>query len=432
MSDRGVMLTAVRAQSPAARAGLRVGDRVLSIGGQPMEDAIDVMYAIAEETFSLEVMRGNRKYTFVVERPHGRDWGAQMEPPPVRHCGNRCVFCFVDQMPKGLRPSLYIKDEDYRHSFLYGNYVTLSNTAQRDLERINRLKLSPLYISVHATEERVRQTLLGRTKVTPILSQLKQLAGAGIVLHTQAVICPGLNDGRVLDKTVRDLSRLYPQVQSLALVPVGLSQHRAGLAPLRPVDKRLAQQMVRKVGAWQERFRRILGSRFVYATDEWYLRAGSKIPVASAYEGFPQIENGVGIVRQFMDGMRAATRALPKRVSPARRIVVPTGTLAESVVRRALRPLARIPGVSLEVVPVPNRLFGASVTVTGLLCGADIAHALADKMQGSTRVLIAGDMVRIGQDVFLDDMSLKDLGKRLHVRVFLVRSPEELVKRVTG
>jgi putative radical SAM enzyme (TIGR03279 family) len=188
-------------------------------------------------------------------------------------------------MPRGLRPSLYVKDEDYRHSFLYGNYVTLSNVSLSDLARIRELHLSPLYISVHATAERVRQKLLGRTRALPILPLLKKLSAAGIVLHTQAVICPGLNDGRVLEKTVRDLSRLHPQVRSLALVPVGLSGHRAGLAPLTPVDTRLAKLLVGQVEAWQTRFRAELGSRFVYATDEWYLRAGSQVPAAAAYEG---------------------------------------------------------------------------------------------------------------------------------------------------
>ncbi|NTV52907.1 MAG: DUF512 domain-containing protein, partial [Candidatus Firestonebacteria bacterium] len=318
--------------------------------------------------------------------------------------------------------------EDYRHSFLYGNYVTLSNTTRRDLERIKRLKLSPLYISVHATAEPVRLKLLGRSRALPILPLLQELAAAGIVLHTQAVICPGINDGRVLEKTVRDLSRLHPQVRSLAVVPVGLSRHRAHLASLKAIDAAQAIKLLDKVQIWQTRLQKTLGSRFVYATDEWYLRAGVGVPRAAAYEGFPQIENGVGIVRQFQDLCREACRNLPQRVSPARHIVVPVGTLAAAVVAQALRPLARVAGVSLDVVSVPNRLFGETVTVTGLLSGGDLLAALKSKMHPATRVLIAGDMVRDGHEVFLDNMSLRELGRRLHAGVQRVDSPEALIR----
>ncbi len=430
MIPRGVVLSYVRAKSPAARAGLRAGDRLLSIDGQPLEDAIDGMIAIAEEVFDVLYARGTRELRTTVERRPGQEWGAHMEPPPLRHCGNRCIFCFVDQMPKGLRSSLYIKDEDYRHSFLFGNYVTLSNTSPRDLERIRRLRLSPLYISVHATSEPVRRRLLGRARLAPILPMLKQLTKAGIVLHTQTVVCPGVNDGTVLEKTVRDLSRLHPQVRSLAVVPVGLSQHRQALAPLKTVDTALAKRMVAGVTRWQKQSKAELGSRFVYATDEWYLRAGVTVPSASAYEGFPQIENGVGIVRQFVDGLKHACQKLPRKVTPARRIVIPTGTLAAEAVRKALRPLAQIQGVDLEVVPVVNRLFGPSVTVSGLLCGADLVAGLTGKMSGPTRILLASDMVRTGQDVFLDNMSVKELGRRLRAQVRLIASPEDLVRAV--
>jgi putative radical SAM enzyme (TIGR03279 family) len=430
MNPRGVVLTTVRPGSPAARAGLRAGDRVLAVDGLAPEDALDVMVAIAEERFEVGYGRGGRRRLARVSRRMGQDWGARLEPPPLRRCGNRCRFCFVDQMPPGLRPSLYVKDEDYRHSFLYGNYVTMSNVSGRDVERIKRLRLSPLYISVHATDERVRRDLLGRARTLPILPLLKSLTAAGIVLHTQAVVCPGVNDGRVLEKTVSDLGRLRPGVRSLAIVPVGLSGHRAGLPVLRAIDAAQAAGLVKKVRVWQEGFRRTGPMRFVYATDEWYLRAGLPVPAAGAYDGFPQIENGVGIVRQFLDGCRAACRRLPARATPARRVLVPVGILAAGVVERALKPLARMPGVSLEVVPVPNRLFGESVTVTGLLGGADLAAALAGKIRGATRVLIAGDMVRDGEDVFLDDLSLGDLGRSLHARVKQVNSPAELVRAV--
>jgi len=433
MKPEGVMLSAVRPGSAAADAGLAPGDAVLAVDGRPVSDALELAYEIAEETFVLTVRTpGGRVRRRRVHREFGQPWGGEFEPPPLRACGNRCIFCFVDQMPKGLRPSLYLKDEDYRYSFLYGNYVTLTNLRDGDLERIKRLRLSPLYVSVHATDERVRRHLLGRRNTPPILPLLRELAASGITLHAQAVICRGVNDGTVLERTVRDLSRLHPGVQSLALVPVGLTRHRAGLTPLAGHTAATARALLLRLDAWQRDFRPRLGTRFVYATDEWYLRARRIVPSADAYEGFPQIENGVGLVRQFLDGVEKACRNLPDRVQPLRRILVPAGELAAPVVAQALRPLSKIPGVELEVVSVPNQLFGRTVTVSGLLSGQDLLDALRPRTHGGERVLIPADMVRERHDVFLDDMRVRTLARRLGVKAKLIRGPQQLVRAVVG
>lgn len=430
MKPAGVILAAVRPGSPAAAAGLRAGDAVLAVDGRAVEDALDLAYAIAEERFTLTVRRpGGRARRRVVRREPGRAWGGEFAPPPVRGCGNRCIFCFVDQMPRGLRNSLYVKDEDYRYSFLYGSYVTLTNLRAGDLRRIKRLRLSPLYVSVHATQERVRRRLLGRRRTPAILPLLRELTAAGITVHAQAVLCPGINDGAVLERTIRDLGRLYPGVQSLALVPVGLTAHRQALPPLRRHTAAEAAALLRRAEVWQKTFRARFGSRFVYAADEWYLRARRTVPKAEAYEGFPQIENGVGLVRQFLDAAAEAARKLPARV-PSRRVLIPAGELSAPVVRRAVRPLARIPGVDLAVVPAANRLFGPEVTVSGLLSGADVLAALRPRARGGERVLIAADMVREGRDEFLDGMSLRTLARALGVKTRLVRGARELARAI--
>ncbi len=430
MKAEGVRITAVAPGSPAAAAGLRAGDGILAVNGRRVADALDVAYAAAEEKFSLRLRRGARVRSLAVRRAPGQAWGARLAPPAPRRCGNRCLFCFVDQLPRGLRPSLYQKDEDYRHSFLYGNYITLTHFNHRDLERVRRLGLSPLFVSVHATEEEVRGRLLGRKGLPPLMPWLRRLAAAGVVLHTQAVVCPGINDGAVLERTVSDLSRLYPAVRSLALVPVGLTRHRRGLPRLRPVTPSAARAVLSRLAHWQARFRSRLGSRFVFATDEWYLLAREPLPPAGAYEGYPQIENGVGLTRQFLEQVRAACRRLPERINPPRRVLIPTGELAAATVSAALQPLRRVRGLTLRVLPVPNRLLGRRVTVTGLLCGADLLRALRPRVRGGERVLLARDMIRAGHDVFLDDLPVRAFARQLGVQVRRVRDPRGLIRSI--
>lgn len=423
MTQAGVKLASVALRSPAAAAGLRAGDRILAVDGNPVEDALDLAYAAAEERFQVVFQRGAApKRRAQVVRRAGKPWGAQAEPPGVRHCGNQCVFCFVDQMPRGLRSTLYVKDEDYRHSFLHGNYVTLTRLTEREIEKIIRLRLSPLYVSVHATDSKIRQRLLGRERLPSLLPLLRRLAKAGIAFHTQAVLCPGWNDGKALEKTVRDLAALFPAVQSLALVPVGLTQHREKLANLKPFTRPQSERLLRRVERWQKAFLKKHKTRWVYATDEWYLRAGRPIPPAREYEDFPQRENGVGLARLFLDAVRQNARALPGRVHPGRHVLVAAGELSAPLVRRAVRPFRRVAGLNVEVVAVPNRLFGGQVGVSGLLSGRDILEALLPRAGNADLILLPPEPVRSGKgDVFLDDMKVNDLQKALGVRVRVLR-----------
>lgn len=375
----GCLITAVEPGSPADRAGIIPGERILSINGEEVPDLIAYLALSASWRCALAVAGGGRTRKVAIEKSDEESLGLSFDGvvfDGIRRCGNKCVFCFVDQLPKGLRPTLYVKDEDYRLSFLQGNYITLSNLSPADLKRIKTMRLSPLYVSVHATDPAVRGRLLGLDGTAPILPALRDLVENGIRLQTQAVICPGWNDGSVLDRTIGDLEALWPGIQSLAVVPVGLTAHRQGLTPLRPFSPEEARALLRQLQPWQERFLARSGTRFVFAADEFYVMAGEQIPPGSCYEDYPQIENGVGLVRSFEDEFRMAWRRWRREVRPGRVRVV-TGTAASAMWMRLAR-LTRPVGLELEILPVVNRFFGESVTVAGLLTGADIVRALAD------------------------------------------------------
>jgi putative radical SAM enzyme (TIGR03279 family) len=428
----GVHVERVLPKSAARRAGLKAGDRVIRINGHTLQDAIDLAYWAADPLLELEVQRGGRPpFQVSIQRRHHELWGAVGAPPAVRGCPNHCVFCFVDQMPPGLRPTLYVKDEDYRHSFLYGNYITLANISRQDLARIKKMALSPLYISVHATEPDLRARLLGRRGLRPILEVLDELIAAGIHLHTQAVICPGMNDGRHLRQTISDLSRRYPGVASLAVVPVGLTRFRDGLAPLRSVDEETAKRVLDQVHAWQKRCLDQRKTRFVFAADEWYLKAKVNFPRAAAYEGFPQLENGVGISRRFFDQTRRAIKELLRMAPGPRRIAVVSGELAAQFVRKTLLPLRKKcpSGVEIEVAAVPNVCFGRRVGVTGLLTGEDIAKALKEAAAGYSKVLVPEAAMRQGR-TFIDDWTVARLARVLKTRVRIVRDADHLLGEI--
>ncbi|MGE5528901.1 MAG: DUF512 domain-containing protein [Patescibacteria group bacterium] len=325
----------------------------------------------------------------------------------IRRCGNRCVFCFVDQLPRGMRPTLYVKDEDYRLSFLQGNYVTLSGISAADLARIKSHRLSPLYVSVHATDPGARGRLLGLGGPAPILPLLRELTGAGIKIEAQAVICPGWNDGQILHQTIADLSALWPGVESLAVVPVGLTGHRASLAPLQAFSQAAAAAILAEIESWQERLLGRTGTRFVFAADEFYITAGATMPPGACYEDYLQLENGVGLCRSFEDDFRAAWRRWRAKLRPGRLRVV-TGVAASGMWHRLAR-LMRHAGVSLEIAAVTNRFFGGGVTVAGLLTGGDILAALRDL--DTIPTFVPNAAVQRGADVFLDDLTTGELAR---------------------
>lgn len=406
----------VQSGSIAQRLGIQPGDRIISINGRAVKDLIDLLILSSDETVTVQWQSSDgRVHQRSAKKNEQEGLGLSFEQAVfdgIRPCRNRCVFCFVDQLPRGMRQSLYIKDDDYRLSFLQGAYITLSNLREEDWERIFRFRLSPLYVSVHATDPEVRGRLLGLRRPAPVLPDLARLTDHGILVHCQVVTCPGINDGPVLERTIRELSALYPGVASLAVVPVGLTGHRLGLAEVRPVEESEAAETLRLVHGWQERLLSGLGTRFVFAADEWYLTAGLPLPSEEEYEDFPQISNGVGLLRVFKSEFAAGESLLPPSVRMGGRLLLVTGKAFQKVLGDAVKRLGHIRGMNAEVLPIENRHFGPRVDVAGLVVGADVLEALRRAGAGSGDTVFVPDiMMRSGEVRFLDDMTPRDLAE---------------------
>lgn len=409
---KGLVIDAVVPGSVCDEFGVEAGDHLLAVNGESLRDLIDYSYHTAgEPDLLLEIEKTDGEiWELEIEREQNEPLGLLFPPPQPARCRNKCVFCFVHQLPKGLRKPLYVKDEDYRLSFLNGNYVTLANLKSSELSRIIEQRLSPLYISVHTTNPLLREQLLGVKGIPPILEQLQTLATAGIALHTQVVLCPGLNDGAELEKTVADLAALFPAVQSLAVVPLGVTRHRKGLPELQPVDGPYAAEFI---SLWEERAKALkkrLGNHFLFLADEFYLKAGRSFPPLREYGDLPQVENGVGMVPLFL----RESRKLIRQARPVGnfRVTVVTGVSSFSIVSNFVAGLTEKTGIEILPKAVENRLFGSSVTVTGLVTGKDIVEALAGVEIGAA-LMIPDVMLKEGEGVFLDDMTLDELGKEL-------------------
>ncbi|MDN5347636.1 MAG: hypothetical protein PWP65_1200 [Clostridia bacterium] len=429
--DTGPLVAKVRPGSIAAAVGLEPGDKILSINGEALPDIIAYNYACAAEELALEVIKKNgEKWLVDIEKEYHQDLGLEFEEAVfdgIRRCANRCLFCFVDQMPKGLRKSLYVKDDDYRFSFLNGNFITLTNLNPVDRERLKKWRLSPLYISVHTTNPALRVKMLRNRRAGRIIEYLQELAAAGLHFHAQVVLCPGLNDGPELDRTIQDLVSLWPAVESIAVVPVGLTAHRQGLYPLKAFTSPEAGQVLARVCGYQQEYRRRYGKGLVYAADEFYFLAGKEVPPAKYYDGFPQKENGVGLTRLFLDSWRRAGR----KICPAsgrRRVAVVTGKLAAPLLAGLVQEAAaRADGLEVKVVGVENITFGPQVTVAGLLAGRDLIAGLEEvsrwlKEAGGYLALPDIMLRSSGEPVFLDDLAPADLERELGVEVRVVET----------
>lgn len=408
----GLKIHSVTPGSIADGLEVAAGDSLVAVNGVLLRDLIDYSYYTAsEESLLLEIEKQDGElWELEVERHAEESLGLIFSPPVPARCSNNCVFCFVHQLPKGLRKPLYVKDEDYRLSFLNGNYVTLANLKTAALNRIIEQRLSPLYISVHATNPSLRERMLGKPGIPCIIDQLRRLADARIVMHTQVVLCPGLNDGEELQRTVAELVDLSPAVQSIAIVPLGLTGHRQKLTQLTPVDCDCAREII---AIWQPKAKalsRKLRHPFLFLADEFYLKAGLPFPPIKEYGNFPQIENGVGMVPLFMkEAARLLRRIRP--LGPFRATVV-TGVSSFGFVSGFLEQLAEKCGVDIVPVAVENKLFGPSITVSGLIAGNDIVAALASLNIGSC-LLVPDVMLKEGEGIFLDDIALDDLESRL-------------------
>ena len=409
-----VVVKQIEPNSLGARAGFCIGDRILRINGEEVRDLIDVQVSSAEEVICVEIERGKDLYEAEIERQSGESLGLIFEDMRLRSCNNKCVFCFIHQMPKGMRRSLYFEDDDFRLSFLHGSYVTLTNVRESDIDRIIAQGLTPQYISVHATDPELRQVMLGRAKATiDINERLRKLAANGIEMHTQVVLCPGWNDGPHLERTVTDLSEYYPAVRSVALVPVGLTDHRHKLTQLDPVTPAKAAEYEAAAEAWGLQFKARFGERFVYPADEIFLLTSRPVPTASYYDAFPQLENGIGMVRSFLDTWDEASKRLPARIAKAVRIGLLTGRLAERILVPLVTRLNDIENVQIDLLPVDNDFFGHGITVSGLLTGRDMAVRMRDGIQRDL-VLLPPNCIN-GEGLTLDDMTVPQLAKEAGV-----------------
>jgi putative radical SAM enzyme (TIGR03279 family) len=422
-------ITAVEVSGIAREVGIREGDELLEVNGKRVLDVIDYRFQEGDPHLTLKVARDGELTVFEIEKDEGETLGIDFEEMKVLSCGNDCIFCFVDQNPGGLRKGLYFRDGDYRLSFMYGNYTTMTNAGPAILRRIIDQRLSPQYISVHVTDLPIRTRLMGLRKDDRILDKIALLNDNGIDMHTQIVLCPGINDGVTLEKTVRDLFRFHAHVVSLAVVPVGLTDHRFGLAPLTKVDAGYARGLLDAAERWQKEFKKKTGRAFVYPSDEFYIVAGRNIPPSSAYDGFPQIENGVGIVRNFLSEFRRQSAGFPDRLRARRTLTLATGELARSFMEKSVLPiLRRVEGLDVRLEVIPNVLYGRSVTVAGLLSGKCLYSALEGKELGNL-LLLPPDILN-ADGVLLDDETIARVEKRLHVSVMMFEGSWDAVFRL--
>ena len=412
-----IEITEIIAGSPAERAGLLCGDALLKINGQKIRDVLDYRYAITESVLAVTVSRGGAEQTFTLRKREYDDPGmefatALMDEKQI--CGNHCIFCFIDQNPKGMRPSIYLKDDDARLSFLQGSYITLTNLTDEDVDRIIQMHMT-VNVSVHTTDPALRCKMLGNVKAGEALRHLYRMAEHKVPMNCQIVLCPGWNDGDALHKTLADLFGLLPAVESIAVVPLGLTKHRKHLCPLQPFTKESARAAIRQIEAMQCWSLQQNDSRIVYAADELYLLAELPLPQTDTYEGYPQYENGVGMLRYLMD---AFYDALEDAVYDGehRHLTIATGTAAAPFFRKMMQDLqAKLPMIQVDVAEIINRFYGETVTVAGLLTGQDLLAQLKGQDLGEA-VLLSETCLRY-DDLFLDDMSRAELQEALGVPV---------------
>lgn len=431
MENRGHLIRETEPGSIARELGCEPGDRLLAINGEPVEDVFDYRYMIEEEYIEVLIRKpSGEEWLLEVEKEYEEDLGLIFENglmDEYRSCCNKCIFCFIDQMPKGMRETLYFKDDDSRLSFLQGNYVTLTNMSDRDVERIIRYRLEPINISFQTTNPQLRCRMLNNRFAGDALKKADRFYEAGIQMNGQIVLCKGINDGEELERTIRDLSRYLPHLKSVSVVPVGLSRYREGLEPLIPFGAEDACRVLEQIHVWQDRLYPEYGLHFVHASDEWYILAGRELPAAETYDGYLQLENGVGMLRLMMEEFEDAMERLEepgalrgRRLSGEYSSV--TGRIAFPFMERmAERIMERFPDIRIHIYPIRNDFFGENITVTGLLTGQDILAQLSGKNLG--RILyLPENVLRSGEHVLLDDVTVEEIEGALQVKTDIVKS----------
>ena len=429
---KGHQIRAVEAGSIAQEMGIEAGDSLLAINGEEVEDIFDYQYLIQDEYIEVLIRKPSQEeWLLEIDKEYEEDLGLIFENglmDDYRSCCNKCIFCFIDQMPPGMRETLYFKDDDSRLSFLQGNYVTLTNLSDRDVERIIRYHLSPINISFQTTNPQLRCSKLNNRFAGEALKKADRFFEAGIEMNGQIVLCKGINDGEELEKSLRDLSRYLPYLRSVSVVPVGLSRYREGLYPLQPFTKEDAKKVLEQIHRWQKELFDRYGLHFVHASDEWYILAGQELPDEDNYDGYLQLENGVGMLRLLMEEFRDSLRQLEENGAMARwqkkkrEVSAVTGRISAPYIRRmADRLEEKFPGLTVHLYPIRNDFFGEQITVTGLLTGQDIIAQLKGKELGE-ELLLPVNVLRSGENVLLDDVTTQDISKALQVPVNIVKS----------
>ncbi|MFZ5966286.1 MAG: DUF512 domain-containing protein [Bacillota bacterium] len=416
------IISQVEKGSIAGRVGIQESDRLLEINGQKVKDIIDYIFLTSDEMVELTIEKKNgaiKKYTIYKE--YDESLGILFHNPIIdeaKSCTNKCIFCFIDQLPPNMRETLYYKDDDSRLSFLQGNFITMTNMSDEDFEKIIRYRISPLNISIHTTDPQLRMKMLNNRFAGNIYERLKRLSEADIKVNGQIVLCRNINDKGHLDNTIGDLVKLYPCIESLAVVPVGLSKHRNNLFPLNGYDKSSAKEVILQIEQWQKKLLTSIHTRFVYPSDEFYILAGQPVPDYDSYEGFPQLENGVGLMSKFENELTDALEQLRTDTDyPRKHISIVTGKSAKTFMDDLCKRIeSKVSAVSITVHEIRNEFFGESITVAGLLTGKDIINQLKGKKLGE-KLLIPACMLKADDTIFLDDVTVADLNRSLEVDI---------------
>ena len=416
-----ILISDVESDSAASDAGIEKGDKLISINGNTIKDILDYKFLISDENLIVLIEKVSGEFWEIeVEKDISEDLGLIFEKPLIdspKVCRNKCIFCFMDQLAPNMRKTLHFKDDDYRLSFLEGNYMTLTNIDEDELERIIYYRLSPVNISVHTTNAELRKKMLNNPAAGKINSYLKRLHHAGLDINVQIVLCKGINDGEELDKTLEELSELHPRIKSISIVPVGLTKYREGLYPLEAFDKQSSKDLITQISFYQKKFKKSLGTNLAYLADEFYINAETDVPNYSHYEEFPQLENGIGMIALFKYQFNNYIKRLKYKLQEKRRVSIATGMSASKYLSHMIEMLNdSYKDIEIYLYPIENKFFGPKITVTGLITGRDIIDQLKGEELGD-ELLIPCVMLKGNEDIFLDDVTLNQLSDSLGIKV---------------
>jgi len=432
-------IESVENNSIAEEIGFESGDSIISINGKKPRDLIDYQILISDEILDISVLDKNKNiHNISIEKDQDDSLGINFKNAlfdSIKQCNNECPFCFIDQQPHGKRKSLYVKDDDYRLSFLYGSYLTLTNLKEDDWNRISTQKLSPLFISIHATDPKTREQLLKNKKASQILNQIEWLEQNSIQIHAQIVVCPNINDGKILEKSIYDLAKFHKKsfktVLSTAIVPVGLTKFRPDNDGLIPISKEYARETIQQVEKIQTSLQTIIGTRFCWLADEWYLIAGLKLPSYKTYENMPQESNGVGSIRSFLKTLEAKTKYLPKKVEKQRKVSWIVGKLVYEALLPTVGKLNKINGLTINLYGLPSVYWGQDQVVTGLLTGEDLITGLQNKDLGES-IFIPSIMLKLNSDLFLDDKNITEVSDQLKTNIHVLDDTNDIIDNLIG